>query len=460
MAYYITNSKIRGDIYTYRRMKAKNITQKHDVKCEELVEKAQIILNGYAENSIAVRNNDKKVFAEYIDTFGFANRENLLQKLQKESSFNVKQYLEENRRTWWQKMFSLKPSEPKSLTAAQMEKRIRAYKALGKTLSRGWFHKDGQYNQQLRLEKEAESYAANFLKGKIRLYQNDVPTAVQYLSALGDSHNGSVTLEAVKQIKATPIENFEKAESESRFASVWANLKNKFNSLRNSATTPAPVLKPIPARTRHNLWIATKAAGLTFLLSAATMFAFKSDKGTIEKKSNSSEIKATPKKDVSTASTKVLQPVQQSAELTHEQKIWQNFYQTKNDIIASSLNLDAAALQNTLQQQAEKGIFSMPENTNDAQIIYTHLMYKAYGLESPIDAALNGTQKISVQQQKDIEQAIQTAGHNGIGVKKIAQKIAAKHGRKLGRYSAYDHASKQKQKMYVTNLKQIRALNR
>ncbi|MBR1825257.1 MAG: hypothetical protein IJ770_01570 [Alphaproteobacteria bacterium] len=457
MAYYITKSKLKGDIYTYRRLKAKNITVKRYTESEKIAEKAYDILNGYAQDKIAVRDGDKKIFAEYIDTFGFAARKNLLQKLQAESSFDIEQYLTDRQRNFWQRLFKINPKKPENLTAAQMQKRIETYKKLGKNLSRGWFHKESEYTHQLQLEKEAESYAENFMHGNIRLHRNEVPVALKYLEVLGDSYEESAAMQAIKSIKSTPIENFEESKSQNRFSGILATFRKKSKQAPTDTVSPR---KRISVHNNHNLRYAAKAAGLTLLLAVATLFGFKSDKGQTNQKVNSAGIKITPKKKAETDTVKILQVAKQKTPLIHEQKIWQNFYNTKNEIIAGSLNLNPHKLASEIVLQADKNIFKMPENTLSEQLVYTHLMYKAYGLGSPIDVILSAKQTISAQQQKDIETAVATAGQNGLGVKEIAQNLAAARGKPLGRHSAYNHASPQQRKMFVSNLKQVRALKR
>ena len=156
---YISGSKLKGDIYEYRRTKAKNITVKRYTKTEEIIEKAQDVLNQYNEDKIQVHTSDQKIMAEYIDTFGFHLRDGLLNKLQKESSFDVNKYLETLKLTWWQRTFHIKPKQPEYMSASQLQKRLKQYKKLGKELSRGFYHGEKRYIEQQRLELEALKYA-------------------------------------------------------------------------------------------------------------------------------------------------------------------------------------------------------------------------------------------------------------------------------------------------------------
>lgn len=122
---YITDSKLRGDICSYRRLKNKQFAPKEYYKSEAILAGATKILNMYARDEIGIRAKDNKIMAQYIDTFAFYNREELLDKLQKASLFNVRKYLEDCKRTYWQRLFNINPHKSPRLTAGMMKSRIK-----------------------------------------------------------------------------------------------------------------------------------------------------------------------------------------------------------------------------------------------------------------------------------------------------------------------------------------------
>ncbi|MBR6355982.1 MAG: hypothetical protein IKR92_03910 [Alphaproteobacteria bacterium] len=451
---YISGSKLKGDIYEYRRVKARNITIKRNVQTEQIIEKARDILQKYNSGKLDVHLSDQKIMAQYIDTFGFASRESLLHKLQQESSFNVRKYLSDSKLTWWQKAFRIQPKEADYLSVAQMKKRLAEYKKLGKTLSRGFYHSESQYFKQIRLEEEAVAYAEKFTAGQVQVTQNDAPVLQKYLQVVGNASEQIVSQKALQQLENMSAESFAQPTKRNRLTAWFKNIKQRFMPSSAEVVSLNPAPKPAP---RRSFWSKTKVAGIVALFGIAGLLGLKSDKKADARIINKTEQAAQPKKAAVDDKTVVLQPVQK--ELTAEQKIWQNFYNTKNEILADLFGADTAGLNKAVQEQAKKGIFNIPDNMLSEQIVYTHLIYKAYGLQSPVEYVLNAKQKISAEQQKTLDQAVKTAGQNGLGVKKIAASIAAKSGKKLGRYSAYDHASKKLQTAYITNLKQVRELN-
>lgn len=453
---YISGSKLKGDIYEYRRTKAKNITVKRYTKTEKIIEKAQDVLNQYNEDKIQVHTSDQKIMAEYIDTFGFHLRDGLLDKLQKDSSFDVNKYLETLKLTWWQRTFHIKPKQPEYMSASQLQKRLKQYKKLGKELSRGFYHGEKRYIEQQRLEIEAINYAGKVFNNRVEVMPQDVSVLKKYLQVLGNANYEPMTQKALQKLENMPADTSVETTKTNRFAAFFKKIKQRFT---NKKAKEVNIKSAKPVATSHkSFWTRTKVAGLAVLLSVAGLMGIKSDKNASGKIINKTEQTAQPKKTITDAKTVVMQPVQQQ-ELTAEQKIWQNFYNTKNEMLADMLKLDADLMKKSLQAKANQGLFRMPQNILVEQMVYTHLIYKAYGLPSPIDNALTATQKVPSAQQLEIEQAVETAGQNGMGVKKIAATQAAKSGKQLNHRSAYDRASKKLQKSFITNLKQVRQLH-
>lgn len=497
---FISRSTLRGDIYNYKRIQAKDLSINRYVAAERIVEKAENILAGYEQNKLHIHNSDHKLMARYIETFGFLNRENLLDKLQSESYFNVRDYLSEMKKTWWQRLFNITPPRPGYLSGKKLQKRLDKYHKISKKLSKGFYHNADLYNQQIRLENQAISYAQDFVSENFQIKPEDKPILYEYWQTFAKTSNETIINDALQQLSYTPQEDaVVKPSIKERFASwmsaakqklarqrqekaakparptvsdksgAWnnikTNIKNNFASWMSTAKQKlaqqhqekaAKPARPTVSG-KPDIWNRVKVFGLAALVTVSGIFIFKSSQNESSKNTPKQEIKATPKKADISNNTKILQPAAQ--QLTKEQKMWQNFYNTKNEMLANMLKTDAVQLNNIIQSQAAKGIFSIPQNATSEQMVYTHLIYKAYGLPSPFDNVLTAKQKVSAQQQNEIVTAVKTAGNNGLGVKKLAQKIAAKSGKKLNKKSAFNMASKKQQQTYISNLKQIRQLN-
>lgn len=452
---YISKSSLRKDIYKYNRNKAK-ISIDNYVVIERITEKAEEILDKYSRNIINVRTSDQKIMARYIEMFGFSRRDELLDKLQTESLFNVRNYLEDRKKTWWQRLLKITPKHEGYLSGKKMQKRLKKYLKLNQRLSRGFYHKEKLYRKQMLLENQAVSYAYNFVRNNFPIEDKDKPFLYEYWRTFARTSGETIIQDALKQLNYTPEDVADKPNTNNRFSGLLNSIKQKFNKPNTKKTKKMP--RPAPFN-KHRLWSRAKIFGLAALMTVSGLFLLKNSQNNSSRNIQKQEIKTLPQKTEISNNTKVLQPVVQSQKLTKEQKVWQNFYNSKSEILANMLKVNAAKLNETLKAQAAKGIYTLPQNTSSEQLVYTHLIYKAYGLPSPIETALNASQKISAQQQANIEQAVKTAGKNGLGVKKQAQKIVAKSGKKLINKSAYNMASNNLKQKYITNLKQVRQLN-
>ena len=450
---YITGSKLKGDIFEYRRLKNKMSSPEKYTRSEKIFSEATELLDDYAVGKIGVRAKDNKVMAQYIDTFAVANQEKLLDKLQKASTFDVKEYLEDSKRTYWQRLFHINPRKNPRLTADMMKSRIKDYDKLNKELASGWFHKEKLYDKQYRLEKEAVGYAVAFVENKFTVARDEVSTLKQYFNAFSNQNSEKDMSAALNKIEQTTLEEFPESQP-SRWQRFKAAAKNKWQDVKEKFSHKATV---ITLNNRRGLMKAAAVVAFFALVGAA----IKSDSLAKSPKKSNTEQKApakAPSQDVSTKTDAFVAPAAEKAQLTPEQKIWQNFYDTKNQLQANDMGVDLQQLYNKVSEQQSKGIFQMPENISVERFAYTHLIYKAYGMVSPLEQALNGDKALSAAQQKQISEAINIAGENGYGVKRLAQSIAAKHGRKLGNHSAFRDASKKMQTQYVSNLKQVRDL--
>lgn len=449
---YITGSKLKGDIFTYRRLKSQQFTPQQYYKSEEIFEGATDILAKYAKDEIGVRAKDNKIMAQYIDTFASREREGLLNKLQKDSAFNVRQYIKDSKRTYWQRLFNIDPEKTGYLTADKMEKRIKAYNKLNKALAGGWFHKEKLYAKQYTMEKEAVKYAVGFVDGKFTVSRSEVPVLNRYFDTFRNQNAEKEINSALNKIAQTPIEEFPESQP-SRWQRFKAAAKDKWLGFKDQFKTKRATVISL----NNHRGLAKAAAVAAFFALVGT--AIKSDSWAKSTETNDTEQKASkgPSKDLSTK-TDAFAVSADDSQLTSEQKIWKNFYDTKSQIQADDLGVDLQELYGQVSAQAGKGVFQMPENVSVERFAYTHLMYKAYGLASPLEQAINGDKALSAEQQQQIAEAINTAGENGYGVKKLAQSIAAKHGRNLSNHSALRNAPKHLQAKYVSNLKQVRDL--
>lgn len=456
---YITKDKLQGDIYTYRRLKAKKFSQEGYYKSEEIADRADSLLLQYADGSIDVRDDTKKTMAQYIDTFAGneERRENLLDKLQHDSFFDVRKYLTDSKRTYWEKLFNLDPNRARTVSIFGLNRRISSYNRLNRKLADGWYHKDKDYQKQYILESEAEHYASDFLNGSLGVTRKEIPTLKNYFQTFQNRHYSDNIHDALEKIRKTSTEDFAETKP-SRWQLFKQSVKNKWNGMVAGLKNRFTPKRAVVVKMHRRNWADVAVISAVFALAGISLF--KSDSVAKDTRNTPDmEVKKTdePKQqqDVSVKTDAFMQTAQ---ELTHEQKIWKNFYDTKNEIQAADAGIDLQGLYEKIAEQQKAGIFVMPEGTSVERFAYTHLMYKAYGLNSPLDAVVNGMQRLSADQQAAVEEAVKTAGENGVGVKKIAALQSKRMGRALGNHSAYDMASKDLKQKYINSVRAVKNL--
>ena len=446
---YISGTKLKGDIFDYRRLKNKINNSK---KLNATLKQSESVLKDYADGRIDVRDKDKKIMAQYIETFSDNyRREHLLNKLQKSSLFDVKKYLADSKRNYWQKLFNLQP-ETQHISVAGMKRRINKYNSLNRRLSDGWYHSEKDYQKQYIFESEAENYAAGFLKGSIEVTRDEIPTLKTYFGTFQNQLNATNIANALNEIDTIPLSNFAEKRTPlwKRFTQ---SVKNKWNGMVASFKPK----KAVTVKMSRSNWADVAIVSTLFTLAGLSLF--KSDSTAKDSRNPFGlEIKkdTAPKQQDTSIKTDAFVPV--AAEMTAEQKIWKNFYNTKNEIQAADAKIDLNDLYKKIENKQQAGIFTMPENVSVERFAYTHLMYKAHGLNSPLDAVVNGMQRLSAEQQAAVEEAIKIAGENGVGVKKIAALQSKRIGRALGNHSAYDMASKDLKQKYINSVHAVKNL--
>ena len=450
---YITGTKLQEDIYEYRRTKNGQPDPKKYSDGRRVFERAENVLKQYSAGDIDVRTKDQKIMAQYIDTFAEYEQDKLLQKLQGNASFNVKEYLADSKKTYWQKLFNFHKKKSPQVSVRDLQKRAKEYERINRKLARGWFHKEQDYQKQLILESQAQSCASDLLEDKIQLTRQNIPALKAYLQAFYGQHSPAEIDEALNKINDIETETLPEKQP-----TMWQrfkdSVKNKWNNLV-AGTRSKPAAKIHISRKN---WFQIAAASAAFVFAGLAFW--KSDSAAKEISKDNTEVKAkTP------AAATVAEPVatvnfaDAAKELTHEQKMWKNFYETKSELHAADAKVNLQDLQKQITAQAKAGIFTMPENISVERFAYTHIMYKAYGLQSPLDAAINSQTKITTEQQRAVEEAIKIADKDGKGVRRLAAMESKRMGRKLGSYSAYDHASKQVQHNYVAAVNSVKQMN-
>ncbi len=495
MEYIVKGKSLRRDISEIRRLKKANFTQKTYYRQEEILDRADDILRHYRQNELKIDAKDYPALAEYINQFGMHHKDEMLDKLQAVVNFDVRIYLEDKSKTLWQRLFPKK--DKPTLTGAQMKSAMKKFSLMSHKASHDLFNNPHLTVKIEKLQSEAEQNVEAFLNNKLDIAKEDLDTFKQYLKVFNASiYEGSPAKKAIAKIEelkqadgVQPSSTNEPKPATIRkpiissygfkrpAANIWTRLGNRLKSLwsAHKPTTAKIRFLNTPAPT---LWRRLKVAAVTGLVIVAGAFGLKSGEGTHAQNTTDSKNKTTLPIDniaQNTDNSKTLTAVQfqniQKAQNVQEKqavkkvekqadkqadkdaRIWQNYYDTTIDIVAPTVHVNKQELYNKIQNQLDKGILTLPENVTKEKVALNYVLFKAYGLQSSLENALNTDKQLSAQQQAEFTR---DAGVKQADIKQIALK---KYG-KLSSYSSYDHASNKLKKQHASNLKELRQMKK
>ena len=101
-------------------------------------EKADEYFEAYKAGKLDVNKDDLPTFAQYVDAFSKGNeKEQLLDKVQKAADFDVRDFLQKDSRSWWQKLLN---KEKYELSASQMNRKIKKFVAAKQKLENSGYY--------------------------------------------------------------------------------------------------------------------------------------------------------------------------------------------------------------------------------------------------------------------------------------------------------------------------------
>ena len=376
-----------------------------------LCEKAEQNFDLYKADLLTVEDKNKEAFASYIEQFGGYQREELLDKLQKESAFDVREYLQNRPQSWWQKLWHKEPL--KYLSSATMEKKIHQFQKLQMMLSKHGFHATSQINKIEQLGKEAGTYIEAYNEGAYCPKADDLPVFADYVKTMGIFYAESPAERAL----------------------------DKVNKEINANTLKRKTLQIVHVKPKRSWSQRLKYAAIGIVAVVGSVFGLKSGTGA-ESKTLSAQPQA---KTVRTpqapkfAMPKTIDyawgqfkstPIQaqnidsvKNAETIAHQKEWDNFY--NNRLVKFTSNKKATALSEQMAAQLNAGIAQLPQDISPTHYLYAQQIYKKYGFKKIADElgeVLISKQALSKAQQDKLYQLVRQAGPKGVGVQKMAQK--------------------------------------
>lgn len=482
MAQKVTGKSLKRDISTYKHLKNKDFSQKVYYQQEEITDRATEILQLYNQDQLDLLPKDYPVLAEYIDVFGGHEKSKMLDKLQSKANFDVRLHLKNQSKTLWQRLFHR--DETPTLKAEKMKSDMKKYALLSKQTSKNFKNYILLSSKIEELQNKVYQNIEKFADDKMDVMPQDFELLKQYIYMFVPyPHETSAASKALRKIstntsqatvsqiveeyskpKVIPIQPSRIKPHNSSHPSVWTRLGKKLSSVFHRQHN-----KPKKSTSLRHLWSRIKVSVVTAAIVIGSSFGLKSVSHHAETTdtsrsnnvptavtNNSSQNHNIKPTTVYTSSKEQPNNIQKSTanksaqEVTND-RIWKNYYDTTIDIVAPTVNIDKEKLYAQINNQIKKGIFTLPKGVTTEKLALNYVMFKAYGLNSSIDAALKAETKLSVNAQHLLDK---DAGIKQIDIKRMALE---KRGH-LSSYSAYKHASKDLKNKHITNLKELRKI--
>lgn len=304
-----------------------------------------------------------------------------------------------------------------------------------------------------RISERAQEYFELFSKNKLLVNPSDYPTFAEYIDAFADDNKEELLTKMRESTgfdaKTYLQENSGSSDKLARKVAPKLSIVARKDRKENTETESKARILDLKNWMQRG-WHKTKVAVVTAAVVLVGWLGVKNDSHsrTLEPQKAVAVKTVTPKKAVNNSKT-----IDMKAKIAMEKnkKVYQNFYNTKLEIMMTSAKRDA--LYQQVNSQLKKGIFTLPDSMVAEQVAYIDAMHKAYGLASPVSEALTSSQKLSAEQQAQLVKDL------SLKDSQIKAKALSAHGQ-LGNHSSFDKAKPALQKQHIKNLKQLRDMKR
>lgn len=443
----LTAKELLRDVKNYQKTFRGDFSEKKYNRREILEQKALTILSDFKNNRLILSSELKRPFALYINAFGGYHKPEYLAKLQKQAKFDVTSYINESKKTLWQKIFGAK-DEYTALTEKELRKKCKTYRKLKKNTS------DADTMIELdSMSRAAEVYAANILRNLTVVPNKDIALTKEYFNTVGghlyedsEIYNAIQKLDrqalsiirpqAHVQTKAQPQAVSTQPAAKAEKVSIFSRLKKKFSAAKNNLKAAAVIA----------------GIGLIGFLGLKT-----ANKAPVAKQNAITVKQYTPKKAEAKTAEFAAPAQRQKQTSAHKpssaEKIWKNYYDNTIEILTSKAKRDL--LYQKIEKQIAAGNFSLPQDISVEKAAYAKVMYDQYGLKSSLNQAFSAKQKLSDKAQKKLVKDILAVGNKGAGAKKMAMQL---YNGKLSGFSHYNNADNDQKQQHASALLQLKKL--
>lgn len=369
-----------------------------------LEEKADQYFDLFLQDKLNIKPDDIKTFSQYVDIYTIGSRkEDLLNKIQSSADFNVREFLYENSKTWWQKLLN---KEKYSMTGKEMDKRVKKYTEAKKKLDDSGYYSGKSARLLDSLCDEAEEYIDAYNKGHYMPKQEDVESFSNYIKTIGNFYQDSPATIAVKNLKEN--KGIAQESKPRKFFSFKFNLKKIKYALGGAALTAVMGIGAWFGFGGNKKQEAPK--GKQPIVSIIT-------KLTTPKMAMPKAFDYSLDKFIAKDNTNTMQTMQISA------SAGEKFYESRLNRFLLKSKRDA--LKANLSEQIQKGIISLPQSISPNRFLYAKIIYQKYGLKEiagEFDLALKSDKSLSADSQAKLYGYVDKAGAKGLGARDMAYK--------------------------------------
>lgn len=417
----VSDSTLRSDIVRYKKLRKKPYTLTVHVKTEGIERRSEEILESFEKGDLRLKPSQYPLFARYIKILGGFRREECFDKLQKMADFDVRESADYAERTWYQKLFNIDPNAIKYLSAKEMNKKMVRYRKDMKKLE------DSQYSEIMasyRCEKaraEAEDYMKAYIEDKISMKEEDAQTFKAYVKTMYyPIYEGCIAEKALNKLKN---DNFAEANV------VKEKPKAKFININ------------MPSSRSVIRW--GKAAAVAVVAGISSILMLNGDKsvnGMPVKKYTPKIAKTIKKSTPSAASQEKTITFAEAKKQTEAKTMFADTLVAKDYTTPQAVKdhhdyilkkrlgkKQRDKLYDQVMEQVRNEKFALPQGMSFHEFAYAFAMYRAYGVKSSLADALKSQTKLTAEQNNQVIKDIIAAGYNGVGVKKIADKLHKKN---------------------------------
>ena len=403
----VSGTFLRQSINEIKKIHSGPYSESKHGKKSFLEEKAEQYFDLFMDNKLNIKEDDVKTFSQYVDLYAIGNKkEKLLDKIQSSADFDVREFLYDDSKTWWQKLLN---KEKYSVSAAEMNRKVLRYIKARQKLEDSGYYSGSSARLADKLREEAETLIEAYNSGHYSPKPEDMHAFSRYVKTMGSFYEESPAETAIKKLEAEKKDIVRPAPKPRKKFSWGLSFKKVKYALGGVALTAVMGLgawlgfggnnkkQDAPKGKQPVVNIITKLTTPKMAMPAAFDYS-------LDKFAKAENVNTAPSIQVS-----------ESAD--------EEFYESRLNRFLSKSKKEA--LKTILSEQVQKGIISLPQSISPSRFLYVKTVYQKYGLKDIADEfnqALKTDKTLSADAQAKLYGYVDKAGAKGLGVRDMAYK--------------------------------------